>query len=79
MTHSFIVYLRRVLAIYQLDSAHLSSGRERLCPLCGHHVLRIHRTPLDRIVGFFIDFRRYRCQNYQCEWEGRVLLSVDKP
>lgn len=71
MTHSFFDYLRRVLEIHPLDRAHANSGQERLCPICKHHVLRIHRTPIDRIIGLFVEFRRYRCQNYECEWEGR--------
>jgi hypothetical protein len=45
----------------------------RICPKCGSVFLRVHRTTWDRVLGkvTFIRFRRYRCSNRECGWEGR--------
>ena len=45
----------------------------RICPKCGSVFLRVHRTTWDRVLGkmTFIRFRRYRCSNRECSWEGR--------
>lgn len=45
----------------------------RTCPRCGSTFLRVHRTRWDKVLGkvTFIHFRRYRCSNRECGWDGR--------
>ena len=41
------------------------------CPQChGVKFVRIHRRWYERILGYGLKARRYRCENPDCEWEG---------
>ena len=41
------------------------------CPHChGVKFMRIHRRWYERILGYRLKARRYRCENPDCEWEG---------
>jgi len=42
------------------------------CPKCGSAIIRIHRTPVDKILGaiFLPNARRYACRNENCDWKG---------
>jgi hypothetical protein len=41
------------------------------CPQChGVKFMRIHRRWYERILGYGMKARRYRCENPDCEWEG---------
>lgn len=42
------------------------------CPQCGGRLIRIARRPIDRALSLIAPVRRYRCQNFSCQWEGRV-------
>jgi predicted RNA-binding Zn-ribbon protein involved in translation (DUF1610 family) len=48
------------------------------CPRCASESFhRIHRTKLDRILGYGMNVYRYRCKNPDCGWEG--LRRLDDP
>lgn len=42
------------------------------CPKCGSAIIRIHRSPIDKITGaiFFPNARKYGCTNENCDWRG---------
>ncbi len=40
------------------------------CPRCGHHLRRVHRTPLDYAVNLFVPLKRLRCSS--CGWSGTI-------
>lgn len=43
------------------------------CPLCGNRgLIRIHRRPIDRLLSLFVDVYRFRCQQFECQWEGNL-------
>jgi hypothetical protein len=46
--------------------------RSRACPRCGSTLHRVHRTTLDRFIGFLVlpHSRRFRCDNPDCRWTG---------
>jgi len=46
--------------------------RVQECPRCGTSLHRIHRTPVDKLVGFVFmpHSRRFRCDNPDCRWTG---------
>lgn len=52
-----------------MNSPRLSA---KACPDCGGELYRIHRHWLDRLLGNLsgIPFRRYKCGNESCGWEG---------
>jgi hypothetical protein len=42
------------------------------CPECQGATLRIWRRPVDRLSALLMPSRRYRCQSFQCQWEGNI-------
>lgn len=47
------------------------------CPQCGSPMHRSRRRPLDRVIGWFVPVRRYRCKNPDCGWKGlRVKRAI---
>lgn len=44
----------------------------RTCPQCGAQLVRIPRRAIDRLVSAFWPVRRYRCNDFQCQWEGNL-------
>ena len=49
-----------------------SESREHACPQCGGPLQRIPRKALDRLISVAWPVRRYRCENFLCEWEGNL-------
>jgi len=50
------------------------------CPRCGGSIHRVHRRTRDRLVGWFVLVRRYRCSNKECRWCGiRVATGEHGP
>lgn len=47
------------------------------CPQCGGRLIRMTRRAMDRALSLFVPVRRYRCQNFSCQWEGRVRAPSD--
>lgn len=45
---------------------------EPLCPKCGSALHRIQRDIVDRLISLAWPIRRYRCDNFLCEWEGNL-------
>lgn len=44
-----------------------------VCPLCGSPgLIRIHRRPIDRVLSLFVEVYRFRCQQFECQWEGNL-------
>ena len=46
------------------------------CPICGSYTTRVHRRMIDRIASLIIPVHRYKCHNYQCQWQGNVKQNV---
>ncbi len=44
------------------------------CPDCNTAMFRVWRRPVDRLSAWLVPTRRYRCQSFQCQWEGNVRL-----
>ena len=43
------------------------------CPRCGERdLIRVHRRPIDRFLCLFVRLRRFRCAQFQCQWEGNI-------
>lgn len=42
------------------------------CPECQGATFRVWRRPVDRVSAFLMPTRRYRCQSFQCQWEGNI-------
>lgn len=42
------------------------------CPRCGSEIMRIHRSPFDKLLGwiFLPHARRYACTKKDCDWKG---------
>jgi predicted RNA-binding Zn-ribbon protein involved in translation (DUF1610 family) len=62
----FIVF--RIRHHFRNDSEYAATN----CPRCGSSIMRVHRSPFDRLLGMTIlpHSRRYRCKNKSCGWEG---------
>jgi hypothetical protein len=45
--------------------------RSEFCPKCGGSKFhRVRRRTVDRLLGFGLETRRFRCSNPNCKWEG---------
>jgi hypothetical protein len=42
------------------------------CPLCAGYVVRIHRRYIDRVISWFVPVHRYKCRDYNCQWQGNL-------
>lgn len=43
------------------------------CPRCGERdLIRVHRRFIDRLLSVFVRLRRFRCAQFQCQWEGNL-------
>ena len=40
------------------------------CPRCGGDIHQVHRHQTERLLGWFVPLRRYRCFEPQCRWGG---------
>src|SRR5205823_585981 len=49
------------------------------CPLCGERLVRMRRRSVDRLLSVFFRVYRFRCVNFQCQWEGSVRRSKIAP
>jgi len=63
-----------------LNSANRGSGFVSIpsgvrCPKCGGHLHRIRRRPIDRLLSWFVAVQRFRCDEFNCEWQGNVRKS----
>lgn len=47
----------------------------RRCPECDGELLRAIRLPVDRLVSVYKPVHRYRCQSFDCQWQGRLALE----
>ncbi|MBP6850872.1 MAG: hypothetical protein KA164_04675 [Rhodoferax sp.] len=45
------------------------------CPQCKGPTIRVARRQVDRLSTWMVSARRYRCQSFQCQWEGNVRLK----
>ena len=49
------------------------------CPECHGATQRVWRRPVDRLSAFLMPTRRYRCQSFQCQWEGNIRQGARTP
>ena len=59
-----------------------TSTGSHACPQCNGNLLRTWRRPIDRFSSRFVPVHRYRCDSFQCQWEGnfridRSAFSID--
>ena len=45
------------------------------CPRCGGSAIRVRRHLTDRLISIVVAVQRYRCDEVDCDWEGRVRVS----
>lgn len=61
------------------QQAHLSEEGEPgkpSCPQCGAHLIRIARRPFDRVLSRLVPVQRYRCERFNCQWEGNLRVQA---
>lgn len=51
---------------------HSARFTERVCPVCGGRIVRVHRTSWQRVMekALLLPMRRYRCRKPECRWSG---------
>jgi hypothetical protein len=42
------------------------------CPRCAGPLVRVPRTPWDRLLSLVSPRRRFRCRGMSCGWEGTL-------
>lgn len=47
-----------------------------VCPTCGSELRQVRRRPIERFIGWYVPFRRYRCRNHDCGWEGLKIKAI---
>jgi hypothetical protein len=52
-----------------------SRSTSRTCPECGGAVMRVLRSANDKRRWDADDWRRYRCRDDQCNWQGLLQVS----
>jgi hypothetical protein len=52
------------------------AGVPVLCPVCGSVARRVPRRLLDRVVNILWEFKRFRCANAMCGWEGNIRMRA---
>ncbi len=56
------------------------SVSEFKCPLCMGKLLRERRRIVDRLFSLLKPVKRYRCENFDCQWLGNIANPpVDRP
>lgn len=67
----------------QVDHPALRSNRDNAhspaCPMCGKVLNRMRRRAIDRMVSVFVPFKRFRCRDVSCQWEGNLRTTLQKP
>lgn len=51
----------------------------RDCPMCRRTLVRERRRTVDRLYSLFQPVRRYRCQNFACQWMGNFAADKTSP
>ena len=46
------------------------------CPQCAGYTTRVHRRMIDRVISLIVPVHRYKCHNYQCQWQGNVRQNL---
>lgn len=60
-----------------LDSEHKAPSFDRAvdplrCPWCRCKLVRERRRMVDRLRSLFAPVKRYRCENFACQWQGNL-------
>lgn len=45
------------------------------CPLCQWTLIRQRRRPVDRLWSLIHPVKRYRCENFSCQWLGNIAAT----
>lgn len=64
----------------QVESSLKSSNRHAhdgtvKCPLCQWKLIRQRRRVVDRLWSLVQPVRRYRCENFSCQWVGNIATA----
>jgi len=69
-----LIILAIVFILWRIRYRYLHSDKwlATTCPKCGGRIYRVHRSRLDRFIGWVLlpKARRYRCSNDECSWTG---------
>jgi hypothetical protein len=47
----------------------------RQCPRCQGPAYRVQRRVIDRLVSLIFPRHRYRCESWDCRWEGNFRVK----
>jgi len=50
-------------------------GSQVKCPLCEWKLIRLRRRPVDRLWSLVHPLKRYRCENFRCQWMGNIATT----
>lgn len=65
--------LTEAASCHPCEALGVCSSDSCTCPECGEPgLIRIHRRPVDRILCLFVSLQRFRCQQFECQWEGNL-------
>ena len=57
-------------------AAYPEHAGSQACPACGERCLiRIRRRFIDRLLSLFVRLQRFRCQQFECQWEGNLRAN----
>ena len=63
----------------QIDSSLRAPNRyvhvAQVCPLCRWKLIRQRRRPVDRLWSLIQPIKRYRCENFSCQWVGNLATA----
>ena len=57
------------------QQTYLRSGTAK-CPACGGSLIREHRRIVDRLQSLVTPLKRYRCDNFGCQWVGNIARKA---
>ena len=49
-------------------------GQRRMCPRCGHDLIRVRRRSIDRLLSLAVPVHRYQCLSMVCGWTGNIRV-----
>jgi hypothetical protein len=47
----------------------------RECPRCHGPAYRVRRRLIDRLISLIFPRHRYRCESWECRWEGTLRVE----
>lgn len=60
----------------ETPKSRIRRGRTHVCPQCLGKLVRVHRSPEDRLRSLFAPVRRFRCNRLECGFEVTLRRRV---